>query len=259
MAEKEEALQTQRSKPAQEPSQEETANMIADQLGETEETPRTQILSIVRALGRTQARALLQQTLDLEAEGGMTVLDGSRRRTPGGVYFHLAYTTGKNKRNGKPLKRPAVKKSEGETPQPEPMAVFAWKDRIAALQEAEVEKGNANVKITVVGRPSKIVDRGTCVVTVMESRKVPALPKGLPTPTGAPTKYSVYISSKQWKKVAEAIADPEDVLIIEGFPTTDPQTSSIAVFATNTTTKKLQIAQKEAQKAKTEVNGNGGA
>ena len=64
----------------------------------------------------------------------------------------------------------------------------------------------------------------------MESNKVPALPKGLPTPPAAPTKYTVYISSKQWKKVAEAIRDPEDVLIIEGFPTIDTQASAIAVF-----------------------------
>ena len=124
---------------------------------------------------------------------------------------------------------------------------LTWKDRIAVIQEAEVEKGSANVKITVVGRPGKIVDRGQCVVTVMESNKVPALPKGLPTPPAAPTKYTVYIGAKQWKKVAEAITDPEDSLIIEGFPTMDQQTGSIAVFATNTTTKKLQMAQKTKQ------------
>jgi molybdopterin-guanine dinucleotide biosynthesis protein len=47
--------------------------------------------------------------------------------------------------------------------------------------------------------------------------------------------------------VASAIADPEDVLIVEGFPQLDPETSSIAVFATNTTTKKLQGAQRQAQ------------
>jgi molybdopterin-guanine dinucleotide biosynthesis protein len=53
---------------------------------------------------------------------------------------------------------------------------------------------------------------------------------------------------KQWNKVAEAIQDPEDVLIVEGYPQLDLETRSIAVFATNTTTKKLQMAQKQAQK-----------
>jgi molybdopterin-guanine dinucleotide biosynthesis protein len=56
----------------------------------------------------------------------------------------------------------------------------------------------------------------------------------------------VYIAAKQWRKVASAIRDPEDVLIIEGFPQLDAQTSSIAVFATNTTKKKLQQAQRQA-------------
>lgn len=84
--------------------------MIADKLGETGEQLRMQILQIVRGLGHTQARALLQQALDLEAGEGMMVQDGSRRRTPGGIYFHLTYTTGKRKRDGKPLKRPTVQK-----------------------------------------------------------------------------------------------------------------------------------------------------
>ena len=71
--------------------------MIADELGETEELPRAQIFEMVRALGRTQARALLLRTQEIEAAEGLLVPDGSRRRTPGGVYFHLAYTEGKPK------------------------------------------------------------------------------------------------------------------------------------------------------------------
>ncbi len=35
-------------------------------------------------------RALLEETLEIEASGGMTTLDQSRRRTPGGVFFYLA-------------------------------------------------------------------------------------------------------------------------------------------------------------------------
>ena len=72
-----------------------------------------------------------------------------------------------------------------------------WRE---AVKEAENEKGQATVKITVIGRPGKIVDKGSCIVTMMESTKVPMLPKGLPTPTHVPTKYAVYIASKQWKK-----------------------------------------------------------
>jgi len=232
--------------------------MIAEQLGETGEVQKQQLVMIVRALGRTQARTLLDETLQIESQGGMMLPDQSRRRTPGGVYFQLAYTKGQPK-EGRKLRRPAYKKPDenqeraGTSPVPQvkqdQVLTLTWEDRIAVIQEASAQKGNANVKITLVGRPGKIVDRGTCIVTVMESSKVPALPKGLPTPTATSTKYAVYIASKQWKKVAEAITDPEDALIVEGFPTTDPEVSAIAVFATNVTTKKLQMAQKTNQQA----------
>lgn len=253
-----------------EPSQEEVAAMIADALGETEEGPRKSIFDIVRALGRTQSRQLLTQTLQIEANGGTMLPDNSRRRTPGGIFFHLAYTVGKAK-SGKPLQRTwnsvkqakkpnaeastIAKTAEPAKPQnrivePKKDMVFSWQDRIAMIQEAEAQKGNAStVKITLVGRPGKILDKGQFIMTVMESAKVPALPKGLPMPTNAATKYSVYISAKQWKKVAEAIQDPEDILIVEGFPKLDPEAKAIAVFASNVTTKKLQVASKEAQKA----------
>ena len=247
----------------QEPSVHETARMIASALGETEQVAQQQIQRIVWALGRTAARRLLKQTLQIEQDGGMMLRDGSRRRTPGGVFFHLAYTTGQPK-EGRTFERPMYKKpkKEKQTVLPQQSAqlhpnrvkpiqqttsVFTWNDRIAAIKEAEIEKGNATVKITVIGRPGKILDKGTCIVTVMESTKVPTLPKGLPTPTSTPTKYAVYIASKQWKKVEEAIKDPEDVLIVEGFPKTDPEVSAIAVFTTNVTTKKLQMIKKQPQ------------
>ena len=256
-----------KTKPPQqrELSQEEVAVMIADALGETEEGPRNSILSIVRAAGRTHAKELLSMTLQTEEHGGILVPDGSRRRTPGGVFFYLAYSVGKAK-NGKPLKKPynasqKTKKPNAEAsttqstqaPQKATESVsvtFSWNDRIAMIQEAEKEKGNATtVKLTLVGCPGNILDKGQFIVTMMESTRVPALPKGLPTPANAVTKYAVYINAKQWKKVAESIQDPEDVLIVEGFPKLDPEAKAIAVFASNVTTKKLQAAQRETQKA----------
>jgi len=54
------------------------------------------------------------------------------------------------------------------------------------------------------------------------------------------------IGAKQWKNVVAAANDPEDTLIVEGFPQTDSKTASIAVFASNVTSKKLQRAKREA-------------
>lgn len=63
-----------------------------------------QIHKIVQALGHEQAHKLLLRTLEVERNGGMMVANGSRRRAVGGVFFHLAYTTGLLP-NGKPFKR----------------------------------------------------------------------------------------------------------------------------------------------------------
>ncbi|HEY4387944.1 MAG TPA: hypothetical protein VGN34_26140 [Ktedonobacteraceae bacterium] len=243
-----------------EPSVQQTALLITQTLGETGQAVRQQIQRIVWALGPTAAQSILEQTLQIEQNGGMMLHNGSRRRTPGGVFFHLVYTTGQPQ-EGRTLGKPVSNKPKQEEqthqaskqqvkqpipkPAPQEVSLFRWEDRIAAIKEAESEKGQVNVKITVIGRPGKIVERGSCIVIVMESTKMPMLPKGLPTPTAVPTKYAVYIASKQWKKVEEAIKDPEDVLIMEGFPKTDPEVSAIAVFATNVTTKKLQMAKKQ--------------
>jgi len=66
---------------------------------------------------------------------------------------------------------------------------------------------------------------------------VPSLPKGLPTPPATPTFSTVYIAKKQWVKVADAIENPDDVLILEGWATDDAEREGMAVFATNVTTK----------------------
>ncbi len=63
--------------------------IIARQLGETQPGPIQQIRRIVLRLGPDPAMSLLQETQQIEAQGGMLLPDGSRRRTPGGVFFHL--------------------------------------------------------------------------------------------------------------------------------------------------------------------------
>ena len=100
--------------------------------------------------------------------GGMMLRDGSRRRTPGGIFFHLAYTTGRPK-EGRTLERPVYKKpKKGKQPVPpqqsvqakptqQTIPVFIWNDRLATMKEAEQEKGNATVKITVIGSPEQCV------------------------------------------------------------------------------------------------------
>jgi hypothetical protein len=195
----------------------------------------------------------LKETQEIEAQGSLLLPDGSRRRTSGGVFFYLVRTKGP-----KPVRFLFWQRKQGQaaaSPQSPPPA-FTWANWIAVLDEIGVAKGAAStVKITVIGRPGKIIDLGTCVVTSLQSSKVPSLPKGVPTPPIAVTTYTLYIATKQWRRVADAMKDQEDALIVEGFPQLDAQTGSIAVFATNTTTRKLQQAQRQTQPAQAASGG----
>ena len=76
-------------------------------------------------------------------------------------------------------------------------------------------------------------------------------------PTVGPQDWQKLLADpeKQWRRVAEAMKDPEDTLIVEGFPQLDAQTGSIAVFTTNTTTRKLQQAQRQTQPAQAASDG----
>jgi hypothetical protein len=243
-----------------EPSQHDTAMLIADQLGETAVGVRRQIEQIVKALGRTQARALLEETNSIEAQGGMMLPDGSRRRTIGGVFLYLAYTKGTPK-EGKTLSRFPPKSTSKQEQQKQnttsspaqnsmPSTLpFSWEDRIAAIDTIGNAKGTAmTMKLTLIGTLGKTVDKGTCIVGVMQSGdKVPTFPKGVPAPQATKTNYVVYIGAKQWKGVATAANDPEDALIIEGYPQIDTKTGAISVFASSVTSKKLQAAKRQSQ------------
>jgi hypothetical protein len=69
---------------------EDTVSAIAKALSEVEEQPLTQITGVVKVLGDSVSLALLEETQRIEQSGGMLLPDGSRRRTPGGVFFFLA-------------------------------------------------------------------------------------------------------------------------------------------------------------------------
>lgn len=69
---------------------EDTVSSIAKALGESDEVPLTQIDGVVRALGEETSLKLLEETKGIEAKGGMMLPDGSRKRSPGGVFFFLA-------------------------------------------------------------------------------------------------------------------------------------------------------------------------
>jgi hypothetical protein len=56
-----------------------------------ESDPWWQYAFVVSEVGEEGARQIVREVSALEAAGGMTTRDGSRRRSPGGVFFALAY------------------------------------------------------------------------------------------------------------------------------------------------------------------------
>jgi len=221
---------------------------IADALGETEHQPRAKLRNIIAAFGDEAALALLAEVQQIEADGGMMLPDGSRRRTPGGVYFHLAY------HRLAPEQRQAIygykRHKDGNAPPPPPPAT--WGERGAWIGEARGKPKEANtVKITLVGKLGKTVEKqGFTLAMMTHTPRMDKLPKGIPRPDQASkTTYVVYIGGKQWRKVKDALRNPEDVAIIEGVPSWDQEYEALAVFATSITTKLTQQAKREGQKA----------
>uniref|UniRef100_A0A0M3ICG8 Phosphorylated adapter RNA export protein n=1 Tax=Ascaris lumbricoides TaxID=6252 RepID=A0A0M3ICG8_ASCLU len=64
----------------------ELSKRIAKALGERD---GSSIIAAVKAVGETLALKLFEEARNVEASGGMLVVNGSRRRTPGGVFLAL--------------------------------------------------------------------------------------------------------------------------------------------------------------------------
>jgi len=64
--------------------------LTVEQLAEILQEPKVPLLrQVLRTLGQERCAALLAETLACEANGGLLTQDGTRRRTPGGVFFQL--------------------------------------------------------------------------------------------------------------------------------------------------------------------------
>jgi hypothetical protein len=241
--------------PTNDPSDrgQEIASQIALALGEMDAAPLAQLRQIVRLCGAEQALAWLRDAQAIEAAGGTLTEDGMRRRTFGGIYFKIVrdalLASGRKDQVAQIFWR--NRKQPNTDAHPVPSAPSAtWADRGVLIAEIGNQPGKAHtVKVTLIGKPGKVVARDDFTLLVMtHSGPLPALPKGIPVPAKVPeTRYIVYVGGKQWRGVAEAIKNPEDVLIVEGTQFFDAEHTAIAIFATSVTTKALQQAKRQAQ------------
>ncbi len=241
----------------------EVESKIAAALGETQAWPKRIINTLVRKLGPEVCLSLLEETMQIEESGGMMTSDGKKRRTPGGTFFKLAKEKGGPEIQDLDIWTPQWKrKPQGALVRPDgtlaPLPSAPAPAQAVAPQKTSTQntsgggKGTVS-KITLIGRPQQpgdIAFRTGYTAVVLHSTKTPALPKGLPSPSSEPTDYVVLISAKQWSKVERCLDDPEDSLIIEGFPQVNRTNGSITVFASNVTSKVMQRQLREQQQQK---------
>ena len=88
-----------------------------DTLAEVLREPKRMLLmNVLRTLGVDRTTAILADTLTCEANGGMLTKDGTRRRTPGGVFFQLVRERATTQERWRLFPRPAPQQGQGPTP-----------------------------------------------------------------------------------------------------------------------------------------------
>lgn len=67
---------------------------VVDEIAHRLQEPKKELIErVVKVIGKKKAIELLGETATLEETGGVYTMDGSRRRTPGGVYLNLLKNT----------------------------------------------------------------------------------------------------------------------------------------------------------------------
>lgn len=221
---------------------------IADTLHE----PNVQLVRrVVKVLGEARAQAVLEETLTLEAAGGLLTADQSRRRTPGGVFFHVVKSTTPRK----------LRLRIFPPPEMGAQAACTWHDVQEMIQAlGGTTPGEAHpVKLTLIGRPTATQVRGQAVLFQLTGKPPGTLVKGLPPlPRRPPLVWTVVVALRHWNRVKDSLAaHPEDQLVLEGYPVIDQDRPVLLVQSCRSVA--MQRAQKAAQKKDTPQQGQGGA
>lgn len=242
---------------------------LVDEITEKLEEPNILLTrDVIRYIGIEKAREYFEKTLQIEEEGGVIVTKGYRRRTPGGIFYWLVKEdmTKEEIRRLFPLpkrpvnkaKRNAARKARKIRKQQALLKEMqeAWDTRADVIKDVIKSKNYgkaASIKVTMIGRPSKIIKQKGFVMTTMRGPdRWPSLPKELPNLEASKLVYLVYIGNKQWKRVAKRIKNPEDVLIIEGYLGYEKALKKMVIFAQMVTTKLIQQERREKQRKEAE-------
>ncbi len=141
------------------------ATEIAAQLGETHAGERATIWCAVRTLGTERAHAFVAQALEVEANGGMLVPDGSRRCTLGDIFFYLVHAQvsddeamqinpGWRGQGWKKRKQPNVTNAASAPPT---LLPFVWEEAAPIIAEITANVGEAVVPLNIVDNSATLV------------------------------------------------------------------------------------------------------
>jgi hypothetical protein len=227
--------------------------LTVDTLAAVLQEPNVPLLQqVLRVLGADRTAALLAETLQREAAGGMLTRDGTRRRTPGGVFFQLVrqQASATERRRLFPSPAPPHQQGQPERAPQAPPPVLTWDEVPTLIQTLATEPpGEARtMKATLIGRPGKVEVRGQAVVFRMQGKPPGPLPRGLPpVPATPPMTWNVMVALRQWNRVKDSLAaHQDDQVIIEGYPLM--QGSQPVLLAQSCVSMQQQRAQKQAQR-----------
>ena len=174
--------------------------LTAPQLAAALQEPNTILLSkVLRLLGQERCRALLTDALTTEASGGMRTKDGTRRRTPGGTFFHLVRDQCTKEERTRLF--PYVPSTQAERPGPSaPPAQPVQPDATPLALTLDLWKGltpmpvTATLKLVLRDLPATR-ESGSMVYMALQNEPR-GLPKGISLDSGP-----LYLSApvKQWK------------------------------------------------------------
>jgi hypothetical protein len=220
--------------------------LTVDYLAEALQEPKKPLLAaVLKHLGQERTAAVLAETLQREATGGMLTRDGSRRRSPGGTFFALVKEQIPAKQRWKFFHPKPPSSGRGPRQQPASVAL-TWEEvrgMMATLTTTQAGEART-MKLTLIGRPGKIETQGQAVAFRLQGRPPASLPKGLPPVPNAPAMtWNVLVALRQWNRVKDSLAaNNEDQLIIEGYPL--QQGNQLVLMAQSCTSIALQRAQK---------------
>jgi hypothetical protein len=217
---------------------------VATQLSETNPVALQQIQRALQVCGAEIVKTVLQETLDIEARGGMTLPDSDRRRTVGGVFFLLL------RQRTDPEVWRQIRSSEAQL-HAAPVLSLEWSERASVVQEALAVKGEiARVSITLQGRPTQIERQTDYVIaTLITVENLPPLPKGVPTPPNATTTFKVCVPQREWSRVERALQSPQGQLRAMGYAIPNLKRQQIILFATKTVSPKSKRVEPVQQNA----------